>query len=293
MGTMKPRFAGTWYPGQKSECRRAIERFESELSLSEVPEDIQRSENFSGGIVPHAGWYFSGKTAFSVYQSIKRITYAFGKVPDLFFLFGMHLPPGGSNYIFIDDGFETPLGTIKVNTLAAEMLAGELNFISEDSGNSSMDNTIELQLPFIKYLFPNAQIVALGVSPDDRAIMIGERSFQIAKKLGWIPCFIGSTDLTHYGPNYGYTAHGVGAESVRWVREENDKKIIDAFVAVNPQEVLRLGPRLRNACCSGAAAAAIAAVRKGGVQKGYLVQYTTSYDIHPDSSFVGYAGVVF
>jgi AmmeMemoRadiSam system protein B len=293
MGIMKPQFAGTWYPGQKTECLRTIERFESDLSFTKVPEDIQLSEHFSGGIVPHAGWYFSGKTAFSAYRSIERIASVSRPVPDLFFLFGMHLPPGGLNCIFIDDGFETPLGTIEVNSLAAEMLAGDFNFIRENSRNSGMDNTIELQLPFIKYLFPDAKIVTVGVSPDDRAIMIGERAYMIAKELGSIPCFIGSTDLTHYGPNYGFTTHGVGAESVRWVREENDKKIIDAFVTVDPQEVLRLGPRLHNACCSGAAAAAIAAVRKGGVRKGYLVQYTTSYDIHPDSSFVGYAGVIF
>ena len=48
-----------------------------------------------------------------------------------------------------------------------------------------------------------------------------------------------------------------------------------------------------NACCPGAAAAAIAAIRRGGVERGFLVDYTTSYDRHPDSSFVGYAGVIY
>jgi AmmeMemoRadiSam system protein B len=290
---MKTKYAGTWYPGHDSGCLRTIRRFENELSSTKVPEGIQLSEHVRGCIVPHAGWDFSGKTAFSALRCIEVSASTSGNIPDLFFLFGMHLPPGGSNPIFIDDGFETPLGTIRVNSRAAEMLAGDFNFIRENSRNSSMENTIELQLPFIKYLFPDAQIVALGVSPDERATMIGESAFRVAEELGSRPCFIGSTDLTHYGPNYDFTDHGFGAESVRWVKEENDKKIIDAFIAVDPQEVLKLGPRLRNACCSGAAAAALAAVRKGGVQRGHLIQYTTSYDTHPDSSFVGYAGVIF
>ena len=49
----------------------------------------------------------------------------------------------------------------------------------------------------------------------------------------------------------------------------------------------------RNTCCPGAAAAAMAAGKKLGAKKGILVNYITSYDIRPDSSFVGYAGVVF
>ncbi|MBN2323714.1 MAG: AmmeMemoRadiSam system protein B, partial [Spirochaetes bacterium] len=48
-----------------------------------------------------------------------------------------------------------------------------------------------------------------------------------------------------------------------------------------------------NACCPGAVCAAIGAVKAGGVKKGVLVTYTTSYDVRPDSSFVGYAGVVY
>ena len=48
-----------------------------------------------------------------------------------------------------------------------------------------------------------------------------------------------------------------------------------------------------NACCSGAVAAAVAAVKKMGAVKGERLIYTTSYDVRPDSSFVGYVGVVF
>ncbi len=48
-----------------------------------------------------------------------------------------------------------------------------------------------------------------------------------------------------------------------------------------------------NACCGGAAAAAIATAKVLGANKGNKLVYTTSYDIRPDTSFVGYVGIVF
>jgi hypothetical protein len=62
---------------------------------------------------------------------------------------------------------------------------------------------------------------------------------------------------------------------------------------LNAEEVIREALRNGNACCSGAAAATIAAVKELGGRQGNLVDYYTSYDVRPDTSFVGYAGIVF
>jgi AmmeMemoRadiSam system protein B len=48
-----------------------------------------------------------------------------------------------------------------------------------------------------------------------------------------------------------------------------------------------------NACCSGAAGAAIEAAKTLGAKKASKISYSTSYDIRPNSSFVGYVGVIF
>jgi AmmeMemoRadiSam system protein B len=49
----------------------------------------------------------------------------------------------------------------------------------------------------------------------------------------------------------------------------------------------------QNACCSGAAATAIAAAKQLGAQQGETIAYATSYDKSSGSSFVGYVGIVF
>ena len=45
--------AGSWYPGSSGECTEQIQEF---LRKGPVP----RQGDFPCGIVPHAGWFFSG-----------------------------------------------------------------------------------------------------------------------------------------------------------------------------------------------------------------------------------------
>jgi hypothetical protein len=259
-----------------------MEQFRKGLQLPEVPGRLH------GGILPHAGWQFSGKTAFSALLALQHAVR-----PRLLFLFGMHLPARSPNYVFIDEGFRTPLGPVEAHREAARRLAEGFDFVVEHASSCRPDNTIELQLPFIKALFPEARVVAAGIAPGDAAVALGERAVQVAGELGEPACFLGSTDLTHYGPGYGFTPRGTGPAAVGWVRGENDRRIIDRFLSLRPEEVILEALHHRNACCPGAAAAALAAGRRSGADRGHLVHYCTSYDLAPDSSFVGYAGVVF
>ena len=104
---------------------------------------------------------------------------------------------------------------------------------------------------------------------------------------------IGSTDLTHYGDNYGFAPAGLGERGAIWARDHNDRKIIDLMLAMNPEGVVAEGLQHQNACCSGAAAAAISAAKKLGAFQSHNVGYSSSHDKHPGDSFVGYVGMTF
>jgi len=104
---------------------------------------------------------------------------------------------------------------------------------------------------------------------------------------------VGSTDLTHYGYNYGFVSHGSGESAVEWVRNENDKSVIDAIEVMDPELVINEGLSKKNACCAGAAAAAISTGKALGAEKAEMLSYATSYDKRPNDSFVGYVGVIF
>lgn len=125
------------------------------------------------------------------------------------------------------------------------------------------------------------------------SISIGKRTAEIALELGKKILILGSTDLTHYGYNYGFTPKGVGEAAVEWVKNENDRKIVDLMLDMDMTGIIDESLINYNACCGGAVAAAIASMKTLGAKKGEKIIYTTSYDVRPDSSFVGYVGIVF
>lgn len=276
-------FAGSWYPGKESECRKVIEGFSREAFSCPV-----KGKPRIGGIVPHAGWIFSGKIAFSVINCLRNES-----APDTFIIFGKHLHQASPNYIMTDGSWSTPLGDLVIDQELGNRLVSEFIFNVESRGHYEQDNTIEVQLPFIKYLFPDVMILPIGLPPKIESIRIGERVAELAKEIGRNIFILGSTDLTHYGNNYGYAPKGTGKKAVEWVKNENDKKIVDLMINMDSEGVIRESLKNYNACCSGAVASAISGLKKMGVEKGEKLIYSTSYDVRPDSSFVGYAGIVY
>ncbi len=282
MTVRRASFAGSWYPDIPEACEREIKQFLG-LKALEIP-----SGPWVGGIVPHAGWYFSGAIACHVIQALKT-----GTPPDVFILFGMHLHPSSPNYIMMEGAWETPFGDLAIETELARRLTERFPFRMETAHNHTKDNTIELQLPFIKYFFPKAKIVPMGLPPKKTSLEIGKAAAEISSDLGICARVIGSTDLTHYGFDYGFIPEGTGTSAVKWVRNENDRRIIEAMLTMNPSGVIEEALTNQNACCSGAAAAAMAAGKALGAATATQTAYATSYDKRPGDSFVGYVGIVF
>ena len=278
----KAAFSGSWYPGNPDKCESQINDF-----IDEGQGPVTRS-NLIGGIVPHAGWFFSGSIACNVIRALSR-----SGQPDVVVVFGMHMHPGSTPCIYTAGEWETPFGGLRVATDLAGDLAEKFTFSVNQEEDFFRDNTIELQLPFVKYFFDSAEFIPIGVPPAPFALKLGEAVAEIAANKGLKLMVIGSTDLTHYGPNYGFMSKGTGPAALDWVRGENDKKVIEAMIAMQPEEVIKQGLANHNACCSGAAAAAITAGIKAGAQKGECLTYATSADKSPGSSFVGYVGMVF
>jgi len=283
MKVRKSVFSGSWYPGDAAGCEKEIKSF-----LKEYPTKTVAKSALTGGIVPHAGWYFSGSIACNVIHCLKD-----EKPPDTFVIFGMHLHTSSPSYIMTDGSWETPFGEIEIDKLLAGALVEQFAFQIETAENYTQDNTIELQLPFIKYFFEETKIVPIGVPPTQNSLEIGKAVADISRRLGLRVKVIGSTDLTHYGMNYGFVSHGTGPAALDWVRNENDRRVIDAMLAMDPDKVITEALANQNACCSGAAATAIAAAKQLGADKAETIAYATSYDKSPGDSFVGYAGIVF
>ncbi len=270
-----------WYPFDGKDCKREIESYLEGWSPSQLPAGSGR-----GGIIPHAGWYFSGKLAARVFYSLKMESKVAAVV-----LYGGHLSTEDIPRIVTEEACETPLGNIEVHTGFVRNLMKSMDLRKESS--TSGDNTIEVQLAMVKYFFPDAKLVALRSPLSLQAETLGKEVAKIAKKEGMSILAIGSTDLTHYGPNYGFMTKGIGPASVEWVKNENDKGFIDRALKMDAEGLLKHALESDSACSAGAAVSAMATCKALGSERGILLDYYTSYDIMPDDSFVGYAGILF
>ena len=86
MGARRPDLAGTWYPASESECLKAFNEFEESSS------PVSDEDEWIGGILPHAGWVYSGNVAYNVVKHLNT-----GREPDTVVVFGRHLHPGSGN----------------------------------------------------------------------------------------------------------------------------------------------------------------------------------------------------
>ncbi len=161
-----------WYPVDKKECQREIESYIEGWS----PSQLQLTKGL-GGIVPHAGWYFSGKLAARVLYSLKLKS----KV-EVMVLYGGHLSTEDPPRVVTEEAWETPLGDIEIHTSFIKDLMKSIEVRKENP--TSGDNTVEIQLAMMKYFFPEAKLVAIRSPLSLKAEILGKEVAEIAKKAG-------------------------------------------------------------------------------------------------------------
>ena len=194
-----------WYPSNQQATLAKIEKMAKGLSVSSI--------NAVAGIVPHAGWDFSGQIALEVFASFQ------GK-PDTVVIVGGHLSKGSGVYAAFEQGFATPLGIVDADLELLAELKQEIS-IKEDI---TPDNTVEIQLPLVEYYFPKAKALWLRAAPSAEALDLSKALFKAGKTLKRELVVIGSTDLTHYGFNYGFMPMGGAVAAAGFALENGLKK---------------------------------------------------------------------
>ncbi len=290
MLTRRPVVAGQFYPGQHESCIDDINECIDARALSEsLPKTIV------AGIVPHAGWAFSGSLMSLVFSAIRQQD----EKVHTFVIFGAAHgyfgPPAAC-----DKGFwETPLGQVAIDEELADAVLSSSSAVSNPGAHTS-EHSIEVQIPFIQYLFAGAKILPILVPPSEHAVALGTSVGEIISREEnkKIVC-IGSTDLTHYGPRYGFAPKGTGEKALEWANGVNDQKFIDLALEMESQGLLDSAAENSNACGPGAAAATVAAAKKLGAKRGLLLAHTNSNEMMlqrmgtTSSDSVGYAAIVF
>jgi len=190
--------------------------------------------------------------------------------------------------LYPGDGFATPLGVSRVDRSVMETLQAACPDCVPNASVHEQEHSVEVQVPFIQVLFPDAKIVPVVVGAPDAALC--ERFGQALGRAlsGKKALIVASSDLSHY-PSY---------EDARTV----DLPILDAIPTLDLSRVQKsvqdaMGRGVANlhtgACGEGPIMAAMAAARAMGARGGKVISYANSGDIAigDRSRVVGYGAV--
>ena len=202
--------AGSWYEGDSLRLRSNIETWLGSRSDTPRPQAI---------VAPHAGHVWSGDIAAKAWNRV--LGHGFKRI---FILCPNHRMPVHGIVADDADAFDTPLGPIPVDTDAIERLIHD-NIVRIQHAAHQKEHAIEIQLPFMKVVAPDARLVPL---------IVGQISDSDAKAFAaWLrtnltddDLVVISTDLVHYGEAYGFVPFETDIEANI---EKYDAKTVEAI----------------------------------------------------------------
>jgi len=264
-----PAVAGQFYPGERKELETMLnELFIHPIGPGSVPSLVPDGKRkIKGGVVPHAGYMFSGPVAAHFYHAL-----ALDGFPESFIIIGPNHYGVGSGVAIAMDDFLTPFGKVKIDReLAKDIAKGVVDI---DSYAHRYEHSIEVQLPFLQFFKREIKFVPITMLLQDYeiAVEVGEIIKEaIADKDVVI---IASSDFSHYVPkSKAYTNDSMAIERIL---KGDVKGLYDVIYKHNI-----------TMCGYGPVAAMLTAI--GG--KATLLKYATSGDIQPMHEVVGYAAI--
>jgi AmmeMemoRadiSam system protein B len=276
----KPAVASAFYAGTKSELtEQIIDCFTHRFGPGQVPKPVDHGPRKIVGIVcPHAGYMYSGPVAANGYSKL-----ATDGMPEVFVILGPNHTGYGSGVSIVTEGsWETPIGISPVDSVLARQIQKACSIIDIDEEAHAFEHSIEVQLPFIQFLFKDAaKFVPICMMMQDL-----RTSREIAKTIveqlkGRDFLIIASSDFTHY------EQHDAAVRK--------DDAAIDVITRLDEVALNELGDSGRVTMCGYGPITTLITTAKllGGVRAELLV-HKTSGDITGDkSSVVGYSSLVF
>ena len=285
-----PIVSGQFYPERRTACLEHVEQcMPTDLAADALPDSL------SGGIAPHAGWTYSGPTAGRVFAAL-----AARRTPSTVVLFGAdHARATRSSAMFAAGQWASPMGQVDVDERLADRIASMTQIVDADPHAHDREHSIEVQIPFVQHVWPDAKILPIIVTPGPQAVEVGRAVARAIDAYKTDAVVLGSTDLTHYGSNYGFAPQGTGPDALGWAKDVNDRRLIDLILEMKPEAIVPEVAANHNACGAGAIAATLAACQQLGATQAVLLEHTTSYEVarrfanESASMSVGYAGIVF
>lgn len=274
-GIRPPAVAGQFYPSDPETLEQAIRVFIRASSAISMEDPI-------AVLVPHAGYIYSGQISADAYRQVMNRDY------DVFVILGVNHTTGGFRGISLAgyESFNTPLGNIPVDGKISKAILEQCDDCVQNKEVHVREHSIEVQLPFIQVLFPDAKIVPVVIHPPDPELCMrfGSTLARVLKDRKAL--IVISSDLSHY-PDY--------EDAVA-----SDRRTLQTIAGRNPETIISVmreldAPNLGTRACGEAAIlAGITAAGILGANRAVIAGYANSGEIAVGdrSRVVGYGAVV-
>lgn len=261
-----PVVAGQFYPERADSLRNTVEQLLATRT---------ETRNAIGLIAPHAGYVYSGAIAGRAFARVV--------VPPRVILLGPnHHGLGHPAAVYATGSWITPLGATDIDAELAERILDCCPGLAANKEAHRHEHSLEVLLPFIQVLAPNATIVPICLShhPLDDLLRIGETLGKVLADYPEDVLLVASSDMTHYEPGD--------------VARKKDLLALERVLKLDPAGLYRtVTSESITMCGMIPVTVMLAAARQLGAIRGTLIDYGNSGDVTGDQSqVVGYAGVV-
>ena len=262
----QPRVSGAFY----SSSTRALEK-----ELKDIYSGFTKKpdEKILGGVVPHAGYIYSGRTAAAVYSRIP--------VDATYVILGPNHSMSGALIAASEDDWMTPMGKVELDRDLLSHLRKEVVMVDENA--HAFEHSIEVQLPFLQYLIKSVKIlpISMGIQDYETAVDVGDALSDAINAHSRKVVVLASSDFTHYQPEE--VVKSIDMSVIKPILEMDLRSFFDTVYNLNA-----------SVCGYGPIGTVIHTLLSLGAVKGELVRYSTSAEASGDTrQVVGYGGIVF
>lgn len=268
-----PAVAGSFYPSNARELGAALE--ECFVSSPLGPQRFHSaSSSLLGGMIPHAGYLYSGACAAHLYSRLDDT------IPRVIVLGVNHRGRGHKAALSPWSHWKTPTGEVPVDVASNSWLQQRCPLLRHDEPAHSQEHSIEVQLPFLQRVLRAFSFLPISLAhlSLDECAELGGAIAELCARARERTVILASSDLSHY----------LSPEQTELVDKIALAKVLDR----DPAGLLTAVQRENITMCGVIPAAVMLfAANALGAQNAHLLKHCHSGDVTPMSSVVGYASV--
>ena len=230
-----------WYSSNPKSLSKELNKY---LSKSEK---YSESLSLKSIIVPHSGLCYGGPVAAKAFINVEPSQ------------FNRAVILGPSHYEYFQgigltsfEKFETPFGDVDVDTETVnKLLQSSGNFFSFPKSSDVKEHSIEMEMPFLKYIFQNKKfnIVPMVVGDGDlnANIKLGKYLYDLFEDKKTL--FVISSDFCHWGNDFDFTYYNKKFKNVNESTEDLDRQALDIIEEINSKKFDEYMRRTNNTIC--------------------------------------------